>query len=134
MAKARNLLNHPLAEGVRRHGFRKWYERELLSGHAHMVLCLLACIAMLASFEAMSGSTTAEKLLDMAFVAVSALIGVWSLRRYLYLLMHAEEVANQANCPRCEEYGRFEVTGEDRQERSVQVRCRKCASDWLIHE
>ena len=31
-----NPLNRPLAEGIRRVGFRKWYERELLSSHAQI--------------------------------------------------------------------------------------------------
>jgi hypothetical protein len=35
---ARNPLNRSLADGIRRVGFRKWYERELLSSHAHMAL------------------------------------------------------------------------------------------------
>ena len=36
-----NPFNPPLAEGIRRFGFRKWYERELLSSHAHMLLAVL---------------------------------------------------------------------------------------------
>jgi hypothetical protein len=36
-----------LAEGIRRHGFRKWYERELLQSHAHLVLCFLCVIGRL---------------------------------------------------------------------------------------
>ena len=31
-------------------------------------------------------------------------VGVYSLRRYLYLLMRAEAVANQAVCPKCQTY------------------------------
>jgi hypothetical protein len=31
-----------LAEGIRKHGFRKWYERELLQSHAHMLLASCA--------------------------------------------------------------------------------------------
>jgi hypothetical protein len=30
-----------LAEGIRKHGFRKWYERQLLRGHGHMALTFL---------------------------------------------------------------------------------------------
>ena len=104
----RNYLNLPLAEGIRKVGFRKWYERELLSSHAHMVLALLATVAMLASFEAIRGGSVSEKLMDILFVIVCAVIGLWALRRYLFLLMHAEEVANQATCPTCGET--FDVT------------------------
>jgi Zn ribbon nucleic-acid-binding protein len=126
-----NLLNHRLADGVRRVGFRKWYERELLSSHAHMVLTLLASIAMIASFEAFRGASVPEKLMNVGFVIVSALIGLWALRRYLFLLMRAEYVANQANCPACSEYGRFEVIADNQDQ--TRVRCRKCAHEWIIN-
>lgn len=128
----RNLLNRPLAEGIRRVGFRKWYERELLSGHAHMLLTLLATIALMASFEAFTGGTTGEKLLNVLFVIMCAAIALWSLRRYLYLLMHAEAIANQANCPQCTEYGRFTVVQDDRRTGETEVCCRKCSHAWRI--
>jgi hypothetical protein len=128
----RNYLNHRLSDGVRRNGFRKWYERELLSSHAHMLLALLATIALMASMEAFSGGSLSEKLLNVAFVLASGAIGLWALRRYLYLLMHAEEVANQAVCAACDEYGRFDVAGEDRRTGDVTVCCRKCKHEWTI--
>ncbi|MFM9878828.1 MAG: hypothetical protein ACKVOO_00260 [Burkholderiaceae bacterium] len=129
----RNLLNRPLADGIRRVGFRKWYERELLSGHAHMLLTLLATIALMASLEAFKGGSTAEKLLDVVFVIVCAAIALWSLRRYLYLLMHAEAVANQANCPQCQAYGRLAVVQDLAPSGALQVRCRKCQHEWPIY-
>ena len=87
---ARNPLNRTLADGIQRVGFRKWYERELLSSHAHMALALLASVALIASFEAFQGGSWSEKLLDTGFVLACAAIALWALRRYLYLLMHAE--------------------------------------------
>ncbi len=133
-APQRNYLNHTLADGIRKVGFRKWYERELLSSHAHMVLALLATIAMLGSFEALRGGTPDEKLMDVLFILASAGIGLWALRRYLSLLGHAEVVANQAVCPSCDEYGRFEVVREDPGYQRMQVRCRKCAGLWQIED
>lgn len=130
----RNPLNRPLAEGVRRLGFKKWYERELLSGHAHMLLALLAIVALLGSFEAFRDAALADKLMNVLFVILCAAIGLWSLRRYLFLLMHAEVVANQANCPQCGEYGRFEVTAENRHQLLTHVRCRQCSHIWSIDE
>lgn len=127
-----NPLNERLAVGVRRVGFRKWYERELLSSHAHMLLTLLATIGMMASFEAFKGADIAGKLLDVMFIIACAGIGLWALRRYLYLLMHAEEVANQAVCPACDTYGRFSVVSEDVPSGEVQVRCNKCTEHWKI--
>ena len=37
-----------LADGIRKHGFRKWYERELLQSHAHLVLTFLCAIGLFA--------------------------------------------------------------------------------------
>ena len=129
-----NPLNDRLADGVRRFGFRKWYERELLSSHAHMVLAILSVVAMLASFEAFGGGSVSEKLMDVLFVIVCAAIGLWALRRYLFLLMRAEDVANQAKCAACGEYGRFDVVAEDRGRGETEVCCRKCGHKWTIND
>lgn len=131
-AAPRNPFNPHLAEGVRRFGFRKWYERELLSSHAHLLLTLLCSIALIGMLEVFQGGTLEEKLLDVLLFIASAAIGLWSLRRYLYLLMHAEEVANQANCPDCGAYARFAVVGEDRLSGQTTVCCRQCQRQWTI--
>ena len=127
-----NPLNHTLADGIRRVGFRKWYERELLSSHAHMLLAFLCVIALMASMEVFHGATLGQKLADVCFVIISAGVGLWALRRYLYLLMHAEEIANQANCPKCTAYGSFKLMEEDRRNGEVLVCCKKCAHQWTI--
>jgi ABC-type nickel/cobalt efflux system permease component RcnA len=128
-----NPLNPRLAEGVRRVGFRKWYERELLSGHAHMVLAFLSVIALIGSLEAFRDASAGEKLMDVAFALACGVIGLWALRRYLFLLLRAEEVANQASCAECGEYGRFDVVTEDRTHNETQVCCRKCTHQWKIN-
>ncbi|TFY98798.1 hypothetical protein [Ramlibacter rhizophilus] len=125
-------LDTRLAEGVARHGFRKWYERQLLSSHGHMLLALLSFFAMLASVEAFAGGSGGERLLDALMGLACGAIALWALRRYLYLLMRAEALAHQANCAECGEYGRFQVTGEDRRARMTQVRCRRCDHPWVI--
>jgi hypothetical protein len=131
MAK-RNYLNRELAAGIRKVGFRKWYERELMSSHAHMVLALICTIALMACLELFQSGSVTEKLLNIGMVFVSGAIGVWALRRYLYLLMHAETLADQANCPNCKEYGRLTVVEEDRRNGQVRVRCRKCSNEWNL--
>ncbi len=131
MAK-RNYLNRPLAEGIRTIGFRKWYERELLSSHAHMLLALLCTIALMGILELFHGGTLSEKLVDVVLFLVSGAVGLWALRRYLYLLGHAEIVADQANCPSCAEYGRLTVVEEDRRNGQILVKCRKCSHEWTL--
>ena len=129
-----NPFNTRLADGLARVGFRKWYERELLSSHAHMLLSLLSLFAMLAALEAFTEARPEEKLVDVALAFVAGVITLWALRRYLYLLMRAEDLANQARCPQCTDYGRFQLVSEDRPARQLQVRCRKCAQDWTLTE
>jgi hypothetical protein len=117
---------------MERLGFRKWYERELLSGHAHMVLAILSVVALMASMEGFR-SGPSVRVENVLFVIVSAGIGLWALRRYLFLIMRAEVVANQANCPDCGEYGRFSVVGRNPSEGETDVCCRKCTRRWSIN-
>jgi len=123
-------MNGRLFESVKRNGFRKWYERQLLSSHAHMVLAFLSMIALVASIEAQRHAQGLAELVDVLFVVVCAAIGVWALRRYLFLLMRAEETANQASCPDCGDYGRFRPLCERTNE--MDVLCRKCSRQWVI--
>ena len=120
------------ADRIERLGFRKWYERELLSGHAHMVLSILSVIALMASMEGFRDGPNV-RLENVVFVVVCAGIGLWALRRYLFLMMRAEVVANQANCPDCGEYGRFGVVGRNPSQAETEVCCRKCAHRWVIN-
>lgn len=125
-----NPFNPPLAAGVRRLGFRKWYERELLSSHAHMVLCVLAVIGLLGSLEAMRLASLAGKVMNVAAILACAAIAGWALRRYFFLLTRAEDIANQANCDACGTYGRFKVVGDT--PGSTRVCCTRCAHQWTI--
>ncbi len=125
-----------LAEGIRKHGFRKWYERELLQSHAHMVLTFLCVIGIFAAMEAASQfHTLQDKLVNILAVLLCTAVGIWALRRYLRLLASAEAVAHQADCPSCKVYGRLEVVQVQTQDDGdvVDVRCRKCGHRWPIN-
>ncbi|WP_088282457.1 hypothetical protein [Ideonella sp. A 288] len=122
-----------LAKGIRRHGFRKWYERELLQSHAHLTLAFLCTIGLLVAVEmAMQFTSWQERVSDVLVVTAYIGVGLWALRRYLYLLSHAEHVANQADCPACGTYGRLTLVGEPATEDSTAVSCRQCAHEWRI--
>lgn len=118
-----------LASGIRKHGFRKWYERELLSSHAHMVLTFVCAVGLLAAFE---GSAQGRDGADLLGIGLCAATGIWALRRYLYLLTHAESVAHQADCPGCGSYARFDLVSADASGDEVAVRCRLCRREWTI--
>ncbi len=129
-----------LADGIRQRGFRKWYERELLQSHAHMVLAFLCLIAVFAAFELISEGS--NRLGNALAIIVCTAIGAWALRRYVKLLTVAEAIANQADCPQCKTYARFVVleetkhTDKTRQEQhpshEVVVCCKHCQHVWPI--
>lgn len=125
-------LPRGLAEAFSRAGFRKWYERELLSSHAHLVLAFLSLVAVFAALEASRGAATADQLANLVYVLLSAAIGAWALRRYLFLLTRAEIVANQAQCQDCGEYGRFKVVSSRTGGDEAEVCCRRCQHRWVI--
>ena len=125
-----------LADGIRKHGFRKWYERELLQSHAHLVLTFCCMVGLFAVFEGMGRRRDwADQAQDLATIVLCAVVGVWALRRYLYFLNHAEATAHQADCPQCRAYGRFNLEAEeaaDADTRMLHVCCRQCGQRWTI--
>ena len=122
-----------LAEGIRRRGFRKWYERELLVGHAHLALLLFCALGLMMALEAaFRFRTLADQLTDGAAVLACAGAGAWALRRYLFLLMRAESLAHQADCPVCGAYGRLDLVDPAAAGDTVDVRCKRCAHEWRI--
>ena len=124
-----------LVEGIRRHGFRKWYERQLLHSHGHLTLTFLCTIGLMGAIEAAGKFTSwSDRLTDALAIVACASIGLWSLKRYLYLLKHAEFVAGQADCPGCGTYARFDLVAGPQAAQSALVCCRKCARRWTINE
>ena len=136
-----------LAEGIRKHGFRKWYERELLYGHAHLAAVILCTLGLMMALEAATRfRSISDQLVDITAVVVFSAGGLWALRRYLFLLMRAEAIAHQADCPSCKAYGRLELVQASANAArrpdaaapevpaSVRVRCRACSHVWDIHD
>ena len=124
-----------LADGIAKHGFRKWYERELMQSHAHMALTFICVIGLFAAFEAASKfHSLTDGLIDIAAIALCAGVGLWALRRYLFLLTHAEAVAHQADCSACGTYGRLQLVGAPAEGQPVHVRCRQCSHEWRIED
>jgi len=131
-----------LDDAIRRRLFRKWYERELLSSHAHMVLTFMCGVGIFAAIEAFGQAASAvDRLVDVLAVLVCAVVALWAMRGYLYLLNHAEFVASQADCPHCHTYARFHLvepastTDEPvpaAEPLRLHVACRQCQHRWTI--
>lgn len=128
----------PIAQSIQKRGFRKWYERELIRSHSHLVLLLLCAVGAIGALEAFSGGGS-ERLLMALSLLVSAAVGAWALRRYLSFLMRAELIANQASCPECQSYGRWLIEASESNDirqpdagARLSVCCRKCSHRWRI--
>jgi len=135
-----------LAEGIRKIGFARWYERQLIEAHLHLVtafLCLILLTACLEGFDARAPGL--EPLLRIAGMLAGACGGVWSVRRYGAILGVAESAAGQSVCKKCAAYARLEVLSAGllappAKSRSstgaplphLAVRCRKCGHEWMI--
>lgn len=123
-----------MVQGIRRQGFRKWYEGQLMRSHGCLVLLLLSLLGLLGSLEAHDAAQSlADQMALVLCVLASAGIGLWALRRYLRLLHHAEYLADQAVCRGCNAYARWEVEGQPPPAgAALQVRCRCCGHRWQI--
>ncbi len=120
---------------LRRHGFRKWYERQLINGHLSLITCVLCMVLMAVLIEDLEfdeGIFKAATKLVTLFA--TGLVGWFAFTRYRDVLTHAEYYGNQAICSACKEYARLEVIDASADgETWVRVRCRKCAHEWLLH-
>lgn len=134
----------PTADAIRRLGFRRWYERQLIESHLYLVGAFLALILLLAGIEGLDFVKRSPDeyfgLLTMAAAAgVLAFVG-W--RRFAALLRRAESFASGATCPQCKVWGRFVVLAEERSGPDdppeagrpswLRVQCRQCACGWKI--
>ena len=133
-----------LSEGIRKLGFRRWYERQLIESHLFLISGFLCLITVLASLEDFNLRLPAwEALLRIAAMAGGGAICLWAFRRYLTMLGIAEYAAEHSVCEKCAAYGGLELgsasvrnswqdveSGEGPP--PVRVRCRKCGHEWTI--
>lgn len=128
-----------IASAIRQTGFRKWYERELLRSHSHLLLVLFSVLGALGGLEALFDSHGVDRLLMALCVLLAGGVSVWALRSYLFHLTRAEVLAKQAGCPQCEVYGRWQVEGDAQTDAQaaeggarLRVCCRGCGHRWPI--
>ncbi len=131
-----------LSEGIRKLGFQRWYERQLVESHFYLVTAFLCLVLVLACLEGLRlRAPGLETVFRLAAMFAGGAIGVASLNRYLRMLRLAWHAANRAVCGKCGTHGILEVTGARAGARDdaadticapTGVRCRKCGHEWTI--
>jgi hypothetical protein len=127
-----------LDDAIRKTGFRRWYERQLIEGHAYLVTGFLSLIMMAIALETIEFRSSLVNLLALALVAAAGGgIALFSWKRFNGLLFRAEAVAAQATCSQCRSYGLFDVvdardSSDSITGRKLTVRCRRCAHQWTL--
>jgi hypothetical protein len=130
------------AESIGRLGFSRWYERQLIQGHAYLVTCFLCIVLIGVCLEAIGAQASRlEQLLAAAAILGTGMLGIHSLRRYRTILLRAEALARGATCKSCQAYGRIKIlesgaTGEEAAQDGrapwLKVQCAKCGHAWTM--
>jgi hypothetical protein len=132
------------ADGIRKLGFKKWYERQLIESHAYLVTSFLCLILVAALFEGLSfRAQGAQALPVLVLIAGGGLVGLASLRRYGALMSRAERFSYRSTCEGCGAYAAFDVVesggsagpsqvGDGPPATWLRVRCRKCGHGWAM--
>jgi len=124
-----------LVDGIRTVGFRKWYQRELTRSHLSLVMLLLCAIGFLVTLELASRQAPmSDRIGNIVLLLACAAIGAAALRRYLFLLMRAEQAAREAVCPACATYGRLDLASDEPRSQEAEVRCRSCRHVWSMSD
>lgn len=131
---------------IRTDGFRRWYERQLIECHAWLVSWFLGLIALVSGIE-VAGAGGASRMSGALLLLGGLAVTLYSWKRYRLLLEIAERLGEQAICPGCAAYGKFEVRssgpaplpdgGDPTLENRgggvwLRVQCRRCGNDWML--
>jgi hypothetical protein len=129
---------------IRKLGFRKWYERQLIESHAYLVTCFLCLILVTALLEGFSFRAPGlQPLVGLALIAGGGFVGLFSLRRYGAIMREAERLSMHSSCKGCGTYAQFDVLesggssgpsqiGDGTPTTWLRVRCRKCGHGWTM--
>ncbi|HEY7674690.1 MAG TPA: hypothetical protein VH867_05635 [Burkholderiales bacterium] len=131
------------APGIRKLGFRRWFERQLIESHVYLVTCFLCLILVLAVFEELgSGVAGLERALMFATIIAAGALGLFSWERYRTILFPALRLSERSTCENCGTHARFSVidsgregaqeTAQDREGAWLKVKCAKCGHQWTI--
>ena len=134
-----------LVDGIRKRGFRKWYERQLVESHLYLVTCFLCMILVAACAEQLDFRAPGAVVM-IALVIGGGALGLFAWQRYKAIMTVAEGYGDRSTCAQCNAYAKFEVLdwGDPPPvARSgtaatsaigpwLKVRCRKCGNLWTL--
>jgi hypothetical protein len=131
------------ALGIRKLGFKRWFERQLIESHVYLVTCFLCLILALAAFEELGSRVTGiERVMMFATIIGAAALGILSWGRYRAILFPALQLSERSTCKKCGTHARFIVidsgrediqeTAENREGAWLKVKCVKCGHQWTM--
>lgn len=131
----------PVAENIRKLGFRRWHERQLIEAHASLVTAFLGVIVVAVCLDQLHWRDAGVKpLIMLGLAAVGIALCFKTVTFYFKVLFRAEHFATQATCSGCKAYGVIEVvtmsTPASHETAAgaewLKVRCKKCGHDWTM--
>ncbi|MEO8135614.1 MAG: hypothetical protein ABI831_16750 [Betaproteobacteria bacterium] len=134
----------PVAESIRKLGFRRWHERQLIEAHAGLVTAFLCLIVVLVCNDQLNWRDAGFKpLINLALIVGGIALCYKTVTLYFEVMFRAEHFAAQAVCSVCKTYGRIEVLASSAQASQdiaadpgssdwFKVRCRKCSHGWTM--
>jgi ferredoxin len=136
-----------LVESIRKRGFEKWYERQLIESHIYLVTCFLCMILVAACMEEFSFRAPGLRPFIMfGWMMAGLAIGLFSWRRYIAVMALAQHYVDHSSCTACGTYARFDIVdwgdpapaalATERQAPGagtwLKVCCRKCGHRWTM--
>ena len=128
---------------IERHGFRRWYERQLIESHAYLALGFVALILLLSGLELLGNVEAGIRYLFILIAAAAGgtlLVVAW--RRFGVLLARAEHFGEAATCPQCKAWGKFKVLAQEASSADdppeagrphwLRVQCTRCEAVWKL--
>jgi hypothetical protein len=130
-----------LVDAIKRLGFKKWYERQLIESHVYLVTCFLCMILVAACLETLDFKAPAlQPLAMLGWIFAGGAVGLVSWNRYRGLMIRAERLGDHSTCANCHAYAKFEIVESGRAPAEpllaaspwIRVRCRKCGNQWTL--
>ena len=129
-----------VAENIRKLGFRRWHERQLIEAHASLVTAFLCVIVIAVCLDQLHWRDAGFKpLILLALVVAGIVLCFKTVTFYFKMLFRAEHYAEQAVCGGCKVYGAIEVLASPAFNSrtadvgdGLNVRCKKCGHGWTI--